>query len=199
MPYNTILEELNEVLDSCLVENATRGEQSIVRGCAARMWSEIFNDPLAFRPLLRAFDKLDWNSSLNSIREMFVCFDDILVEISNKVEFNLPINYLELRTRLHWATIFLGREVLDYVRAARIRLSATLGIAGQISLYSTLDFDKLAHLDKYDSERVTAYNLFCEFEQREIPMSDLEQALQVRTFEVKHINLHTIPNSILTS
>ena len=71
-------------------------------------------------------------------------------------------------------------KVVDYVAHSRIKLIAKPGIAGDLDLLASLDFDRLTYLDQFDSERITAVNLFSDFEFKEIPPSELERALQVR-------------------
>ena len=93
MSYKTLKNELEAIIDSCVVINPTVGEQAIVRGTAARLLGQIFVDPIAHRVLMKAFDKLNWNSSLGAIGDFLIGLDEILCDISNHVDENLQMNY----------------------------------------------------------------------------------------------------------
>ena len=189
MGYSSLCDELNRLADQFLVINSNAGEQSVIRGMIARLWSQLFTDPVGFRVILEAMDLIDWNQSLESIRDLMLSLDDILVEISNLVENGLRVNIMEFRSRIHWKINFLEPKVADFVRQARIRLIAKPGIAGDLDLLASLDFDRLTYLDQFDSERITALNLFSDFEFKEIPPSELERALQVSIILIDNLRI----------
>ena len=179
MSYQTLQDEIKAIVATCVVVNACSGEQTIVRGTAARLWGQVFTDPLAHRVLLKAFDKLYWNDFLGAIGEFLTGLDEILCDISNYVDENRQMNYLNLRVRLNWLSNFLGPEVCSFLRTARIRLRTTPGFAAAIQYFVDIDWIKLTHLDKNEVERITVCGWFSEFEYKEIPMKPIEHIMKV--------------------
>ena len=179
MCYTSLRGELEKILDQFLLENSTVGETSVIRAIIFRLWQEIFNEPDSYKILVDSLDNLNWNANLDNLKDLILGLDEILVDIACLVEGNQIINYVELRGRITWLVNFLNASVGRYVRTARIKLIPNPGFAGQIVLYLSLDFERLSYLDRYDSENITAVNLYSDFGQLEIPKTELEEALQV--------------------
>jgi len=179
MVYSSLHKELEQVIELGLHINGTPGEQAVIRGSLCRLWTDLFVDPSAFKILMHGCDKIIWNDSLDRIKELVLGLNDFLVEIANLVTANQKIDYGDIRGRLSWLVNFLGRDVTSFVQTARIRTVVHAGSTSVIPLYVTLDWFHLFHLNDYDSEYVTALNMFADFAYMEIPMTELESALQV--------------------
>ena len=180
MGFTSLQDDLYPILDKNLMVNATTGEKSIIRAVIFRLWSQVFSDKNSYKVLVDHLDSLNWNANLDKLKELILGLDQILVDISNLVEMNQIINYAELRSRLTWLVNFLHTSVVNHVRTALIKLIPSPGFANQIILYRDIDFVKLSHLSTYDSENITAVNLFAEYDLLEVPKNWIEEILQVR-------------------
>lgn len=179
MGFTSLQDDLYPIIEKNLMVNATTGEQSIIRAVIFRLWSQIFSDGNSYKVLVDHLDNLNWNDNLDNLKKLILGLDEILVDISNLVEMNQIINYVELRSRLTWLINFLHRSVVNYVRTALIKLIPSPGFASQIILYRDMDFVRLSHLSTYDSENISAVNLFADYELLEIPKNWIEEILQV--------------------
>ena len=180
MAFRSLEDDLNQIIDKYLMVNSTVGEMSVIRGTIFRLWGQVFSDKNSHKVLVDPLDKLDWNKNLDNLKNFILGLDTILTDISNLVESNQTINYLDLRTRLTWLVNFMDSKVGKYVRASQIRLRTVPGFASMIILYKDLDFTKLSFLDMYDSENITAVNLYADFDQDEIPKNWIEEIIKVK-------------------